>query len=33
MVDEARAAELGEALKQGDVSSYIEKYGTEYAVG
>ena len=33
LVDEAKAAELGEALKQGDVSGYIEKYGTEYAVG
>lgn len=33
MVDDAKAAELGEALKQGDVAGYIEKYGTEYAVG
>lgn len=33
LVDEARAKELGDALKQGDVSGYIAKYGTEYAVG
>lgn len=32
LVDEPKAAELGEALKQGDVSGYIKKYGTEYAV-
>lgn len=33
MVDETKANALGEALRTGDVQSYIDKYGTEYTVG
>ena len=31
LVDEAQTAALGKALRQGDVSGYVKKYGTGYA--
>ncbi|MCH1883684.1 LCP family protein [Agrococcus sp. ARC_14] len=30
VVDAARSAELGEALRAGDVQSYVDRYGTDY---
>ena len=33
IVDTAKAAELGEALRNGDVAPYVQKYGTDYTPG